>query len=214
MTSSQQFQLIVATHFLALLSPGPDFFLIARTALAHGRRAASGACLGVALANGLLIAVAFAGLAVLQPGSALFTTVQLAGAAYLLHLGWLFLRHAGTRPLQTPGSGPAPGAAAGSRWWRAFGMGMASALLNPKNALFYASLASLLGAAHASTGAKAFYGLWMFGVVLLWDLLVAAWIGHPAVLQRFGRALPWLERLAGAMLVLLALVVVLAAWRA
>ena len=32
------FLFIAAAHFLSLLSPGPDFFLIARTSLAHGWR--------------------------------------------------------------------------------------------------------------------------------------------------------------------------------
>ncbi len=47
----------------------------------------------------------------------------------------------------------------------------------------------------------------MFSVVLLWDLLVAVMIGNQAVLRRFARALPWLERISGAMLILLAVAV-------
>ena len=34
----QQFLIIAAAHFLALISPGPDFFLVARTSLAAGWR--------------------------------------------------------------------------------------------------------------------------------------------------------------------------------
>ncbi len=81
-------------------------------------------------------------------------------------------------------------------------MGLLSAILNPKNALFYASLAAMLGP-QAASGWKMVYGVWMFSVVLLWDVLVAALIGSPAVLRRFERALPWLERASGAMLILL-----------
>jgi threonine/homoserine/homoserine lactone efflux protein len=49
----QQFLMIAAAHFLALLSPGPDFFLIARTSLSAGWRVAGGVCLGIAVANGV-----------------------------------------------------------------------------------------------------------------------------------------------------------------
>src|SRR3546814_10805338 len=63
----QQFIIIAAAHFLALLSPGPDFFLVARTSLSTSWRIASGACLGIAVANGVFIVAAFAGTAVLQP---------------------------------------------------------------------------------------------------------------------------------------------------
>lgn len=80
----QSFVMLAAAHFLALLSPGPDFFLVARTAMAAGWRVASGVCLGIALANGVFIVVAFAGVAVLQPGNTLFMLLQLGGCLYLL----------------------------------------------------------------------------------------------------------------------------------
>ncbi|TBV07844.1 LysE family translocator [Phytopseudomonas dryadis] len=203
----QQFLLIAAAHFLALLSPGPDFFLVARTSLAAGWTVASGACLGIALANGVFIVTAFAGFSALRPDSPLFIGLQLAGCLYLLYLGWLFIRHAGGSALQTPSAQRQPQAAS---WLRAGAMGFASGLLNPKNALFYASLAAMLSGPQASAGWKLVYGAWMFAVVLLWDLLVALAIGNQSVRQRFSRALPWLERVSGAMLILLALAVIAA----
>ena len=57
-----------------------------------------------------------------------------------------------------------------------------------------------------------FYGAWMFGIVLLWDLLVAALVGHPWVLRRFARVLPWLERTAGLLMIALALWIVVSQW--
>src|SRR5690606_36345626 len=101
----EQFLIIAAAHFLALLSPGPDFFLMARTSLVAGWRVASGACLGIALANGLFIVAAFAGTAALRPDSLLFVVLQLAGCAYLLYLGELFLRHAGRSDLTVSAAG-------------------------------------------------------------------------------------------------------------
>lgn len=201
----QQFIIIAAAHFLALLSPGPDFFLVARTSLSTSWRIASGACLGIAVANGVFIVAAFAGTAVLQPDSALFVALQLAGCAYLLYLGVLFIRHAGASALNGV---PVPARLAAQpaiMWWRAAGMGFLSGILNPKNALFYASLAAMLTGPSASVGWKTVYGAWMFSIVLLWDLLVATMIGNQAVLRRFARALPWLERISGVMLIMLAL---------
>lgn len=207
----QQFLIVAAAHFLALLSPGPDFFLVARTSLSGGWRVASGACLGIAIANGVFIAAAFGGTAALRPESALFVALQLAGCVYLLYLGVLFVRHAGANALdvaparQRRTGRPAHDAAA---WWRAAGMGFLSGIFNPKNALFYASLAAMLTGPHASAGWKIAYGAWMFGIVLLWDLLVAVLIGNQAVLRRFARALPWVERGSGIVLIALALGVI------
>lgn len=204
----QQFMIIAAAHFLALLSPGPDFFLIARTSLSRSWHIASGACLGVAVANGVFIITAFAGTAILRPDSALFVVLQLAGCAYLLYLGALFIRYAGTNILNgmpVPRGGNGQPAQQAIMWWRAAGMGFLSGILNPKNALFYASLAAMLTGPYTSLSWKTIYGLWMFSVVLLWDLFVAFMISNKTVLRRFGRALPWLERVSGGMLILLAL---------
>jgi len=204
----QPFLIIAAAHFLALLSPGPDFFLVVRTSLSAGWWVASGACLGIALANGVFIVAAFAGTAVMRPESGVFVALQLAGCAYLLYLGALFVRHAGTNALENmpaQGRGMARQAHPAAAWWRAAGMGFLSGILNPKNALFYASLAAMLTEPHASMGWKAVYGAWMFSVVLVWDLLVAVMIGNQTVLHRFATALPLLERISGGVLMLLAL---------
>jgi len=202
----EQFLIIAAAHFLALLSPGPDFFLIARSSLSKGWRVASGACIGIALANGLFIVAAFVGTTALQPGSGLFVTLQLAGCIYLFYLGVLFIRHAGGTELDvSPTGGPLSSETTFTDWRRAAGMVFLSGILNPKNALFYASLAAMLTAPHASTGWKMLYGTWMFSVVLLWDLLIAILIGNPFALRHFTRALPWLERVSGIMLMMLAI---------
>lgn len=202
MPAMQQFLIIAAAHFLALLSPGPDFFLVARTSLSAGWRVASGACLGIAVANALFIVAAFTGVSVLQPGSVPFIVLQLVGCVYLLYLGVLFIRHAGSNVLQAA-DGKAP--ARQLTWSQAAGMGFLSGILNPKNALFYVSLASMLGRSQGSVGWMLFYGVWMFAVVLGWDLLVAMAIGNRRLLLRFQRALPMLERLSGLVLIALAL---------
>jgi len=132
--------------------------------------------------------------------------VQLAGCGFLLYLGTLFLRHAGSTTLQAPAAESRAGDTHG--WWKAAGLGALSALLNPKNALFYATLAAMLNGPQANAATKFFYGAWMFGIVLLWDLLVAALVGHPWVLRRFARALPGLERAAGLLMIALALWIV------
>lgn len=202
--------MVAAAHFLALLSPGPDFFLVTRNALSAGWRIASGACLGIALANGAFILGAFAGLSALRADSAVFWIIQLSGCVYLLYIGTLFIRHAGSS-LLTEADG-SPQDTTRTTWWQGLWMGLLSGLLNPKNALFYVSLASMV--ASTSLGWKLFYGVWMFGAVLAWDLLVAAVIGNPRVRQQFSRSLPWLERVSGAVLIALALgVIIHMLWR-
>ncbi|HAZ75065.1 MAG TPA: threonine transporter RhtB, partial [Enterobacteriaceae bacterium] len=79
-------------------------------------------------------------------------------------------------------------------------MGLASALLNPKNALFYLALmASLLGP-NVTLLQQSVSGIWMVMVVLMWDLLVVMLIGLPPVQKRLSAAVVVIERIAGAVL--------------
>lgn len=207
----QQFLLVAAAHFLALLSPGPDFFLVARTSVKAGWRHAAFVCLGIAFANGVFIVAAFSGITLFRPGSASFIAIQLAGCAYLLYVGQLFIRFAGTSSIAehnvTTTAALRETAGLKDRW-REFGMGFMSGILNPKNALFYVSLATLIGGAGTAAGLKVVYGVWMFSVVLLWDMLVAIFIGNRAVLRSFSNVLPALERISGVILIGLALSVI------
>ena len=74
------FLLVAGTHFAALLSPGPDFFLLIRTALAQGRRQADGCACGIALANLLSMLLVLFVMALLPAeGSWLWRGMQLVG---------------------------------------------------------------------------------------------------------------------------------------
>lgn len=155
----QQFVAVAVAHFLALLIPGVDFFLIARTATTGGWRNATGVCLGIAAANGVFIAAAFSGLSLIaQP--VLLASIQVAGGGFLIFIGTAFLRSRAQIDLdRAQGTQPAT-------WWRNLGIGLTSGLLNPKNALFYLSLAATLTS--AAPVARLLYGIWMFLVVLAW----------------------------------------------
>ncbi|WP_129658436.1 LysE family translocator [Rothia halotolerans] len=189
----EQFAAVVVAHFLALLIPGVDFFLIARTAMASGWRNATGACLGITAANGIFIAAAFSGLSLISQPT-LLGAIQCAGGGFLILIGVAFLRaRAGIDPGQDLGIQRVT-------WLRNVGLGLASGLLNPKNALFYVSLAAAVSAAAPPT--MVLYGAWMFAVVLVWDVFVAVVLDSRRALARMGRILPWLTRVAGGFLVL------------
>ncbi len=202
----QQFLLVAGAHFLALLSPGPDFFLILRYAMARGRGSAALVSLGIGLANALFILLAMGGLMALDAEADAFIAVQWAGAAFLLFMGLQFIRQAGETRLDavTLGENAAPSSAAAG----ALLAGLASGLLNPKNALFYASLFAVLHARDTPAGLQGLYAAWMIAAVLGWDLLVGHLAGHPGLIRRFGHGLRHIERLAGALLILLGLGIV------
>lgn len=200
MTLWQQFLMIAGLHFLALLSPGPDFFLIVRSAVVNGTRVASGVCVGIALANGLYIALAISGVAALQEVTGLVSALTWGGCAYLAWLGWRFLGVRGAARFPTD-DGPA---VLRSSWGKECRVGFLSGMLNPKNSLFYASLFSLGFGPATPMPVQLAYGAWMFAVVLLWDLGIARAAGHPPVVKRFMAHVRKVERVTGVILLSLA----------
>ncbi len=189
----EQFMVVAAAHFLALLIPGVDFFLIVRAAMTFGWRTASGACVGIACANGLFIAAAFSGLSLIS-NAVVLGVIQAAGGAFLTYIGILFLRAEAGVDLAEAGS------TGSSTWIENFGLGMVSGLLNPKNALFYVSLAAAVSG--SGPVELVIYGVWMFAIVLVWDLFIAVALGSRRAVTAAGRILPWVTKIAGAFLIL------------
>lgn len=189
----EQFVAVAVAHFLALLIPGVDFFLIVRTTLTSGWRNATGTCVGIATANALFITAAFTGVSLISHPLVLDAT-QLAGGGFLIFIGIAFLSSPARIDLDHHSG------VERTTWWRNFGLGVASGLLNPKNALFYLSLAAAVHTAPPPM--LVFYGAWMVTILLGWDIFVAIALGSERALTRMTRIMPWLSRLAGVFLIL------------
>ncbi|HLG05995.1 MAG TPA: LysE family translocator [Gemmatimonadales bacterium] len=178
------------------ITPGLDTALVLRTAAVEGPRrallAGAGICLGC-LVWGL---AASAGIgALVAASSAGFEVLRWAGAAYLLYLGGRLL----LRPSlgQFPDA-RAPGPASPGGW---FLRGLLTNLLNPKVAVFYATLlpqfvppgvpatpfSMLLAGIHAAEGI-----IW-FGVVVAATRQLSVWLSRP-------RVTAWLDRATGLLL--------------
>ncbi|MCC5023543.1 MAG: LysE family translocator [Candidatus Synoicihabitans palmerolidicus] len=84
-------------HGLAVVSPGPDFALVLRQSLQHGRRVTVITALGIGC--GILVHVSYVLLGitvVFREWPMLFAVVRYVGAGYLGWLGWQALRSRGT----------------------------------------------------------------------------------------------------------------------
>ena len=133
----EPFVQFLAVAAVAMLVPGPDTFVVLRTALADGPRAGSYAAAGSSAGNllwGTASAVGVAGL--LAASGPAFAALKLAGAAYLVVLGLQALRAAarGERLVEDVEQRAAASSAA------AFRRGLVSDLLNVKVGLFWTAL--------------------------------------------------------------------------
>ncbi|XZG70810.1 LysE family translocator [Chitinibacteraceae bacterium HSL-7] len=192
--SWQHFLAIASAHFLALLSPGPDFLLLVKQSLCNGRASALQLALGIALANLVFIVVALAGVELIRHDSTAFYLLYWAGCAYLGWLGWQFWLARHVSHLEQAAAAPP------AQQRQALLSGLLSGLLNPKNALFYLALFALLLPADTPLGLRGATGLWMFLVVLGWDCLIVLTLTRGALARRFASHLGTLHRVCALLL--------------
>mgnify|MGYP000983601670 FL=1 len=190
------FPALALAHFVALLSPGPDFFLLVGYAVRYRMRGSAGLCVGIAFGNGLYVLLAIIGWGILRQLPLLFTIIELLGALYLLWIGSLLIR---SRP-QTLTGADAQSTCPG--FGKQLLLGLGSSLLNPKNALFYLALMTALLGPSVTLLQQTISGIWMTSVVLCWDLLIVMFIGLPQIQRRLTRGIFWVERIAGGVLII------------
>ncbi len=119
----------LAACFIIVIVPGPTATLIIANSLTHGTRAGLLNVAGTQLGLAIIIAIVGLGLAsLIEAMGWWFDWVRLAGAAYLVWLGWKMLR-AG---IGSEGRARPPAPRAGF-----FAQGCLVALSNPKTLLFF-----------------------------------------------------------------------------
>lgn len=198
------FAALASAHFVALISPGPDFFLIVGHAARRSWSGAAGICFGIAVGNALYIALAIAGWAGIRQNATLYNAIELAGAAYLLWLARQLFR-ASLKPFDND----LERSASALHPVRQFLAGLGSAILNPKNAVFYLTLMTVILGPAATLKQRVACGIWMVAVVLAWDLALAFCLCHRAVRAGLAKKIPWIERIAAFVLAMLAAAIVL-----
>jgi threonine/homoserine/homoserine lactone efflux protein len=196
-----EFLLVASAHFLALLSPGPDFFLIMQAALRLPVRYAISVCAGITVANALYLLVAVFSLEVVRETVWLMTGLKYLGAVYLLFLGTMLLR----TPKQSLGLQEVGNFLQVRHLGKQFLIGFMSGILNPKNMIFYLALFTVMVSTKTGLATRCFYALWMTTVVFVWDSGMALLIGRQRVGEWLGRSVFVVEKISGVMLTLFGL---------
>ena len=176
----EPFFAFLAVAAVAMLVPGPDTFVVMRTALADGARAGTWAAAGSATGNVVWGAASAVGVAALLAASGTaFTAVKLVGAAYLVFVGCqALLAAARGDSLATEGRRRSEVASSA-----AFRRGLTSDLLNVKVGLFWTALVPQFVTADSSA-------LLPPAMVVAMGTLVFAWLTAYAYLAaRLSRTL-------------------------
>lgn len=187
----------VLVCFLFAVTPGPAVLLTAGQSIARGFGAGFGVILGTQLGNLVYFVLSAAGLgAILVTSETAFMVVKYAGAAYLIWLGILTIRHA---PRALTASEPARVPI----WRHPFAQGLLNQLANPKSILFWGAMFPQFVDYRADNLVVQFAILAITGIVA--DIIVlsayAAAAARGGQFLAAGRAAVWRERLSGAALI-------------
>ncbi|MCY1404528.1 Threonine efflux protein [compost metagenome] len=195
-----EFLTVALIHLLAVASPGPDFAVVVRESVAHGRRAGTWTALGVGSAIFLHVGYSLLGIGLIVSQSiVLFNALKWLAAAYLIYIGFKALR-AGPAALTTE----AEVATVVERTPRAaFVAGFMTNGLNPKATLFFLSLFTVVINPHTPLAIQAGYGVYLAVATGLWFCLVAMLFSQQRVRAGFARMGHWFDRTMGAVLVAL-----------
>jgi RhtB (resistance to homoserine/threonine) family protein len=187
---------IVILAWTLVIIPGPNFALTVHNSLLHSRRAGLYTVLGIALGGTTHVLYSLIGIsALISQSILLFNTLKWLGTAYLFYLGIKALR---ATPRQSAAENPKR-VSLNSR--TAARSGFLTCLLNPKSALFFFALFSQVIQPDTSLPLRAFYGMTIVAIQLMWYSTVALVISRPSIRSMFTSTSHWVERATGVVMV-------------
>ena len=179
-------------HILMAMLPGPNTVVVSYCSISQSRRAGMIAAAGVAMASLIWVSLSLAGIGIilLNAGN-LFRLLRLLGAAYLIYVGVKLLRASGNR-IELPRT---------TIYRSPFVAGMLTTLSNPKSAVFWTSIFSILLPASAPP--------WFWAAVLClitvqslcWYGVVALAFSSPVSRKYYANVSTALNRISGGFMV-------------
>lgn len=197
--------LILLALLAGVLSPGPSFVMVARTAVAKSRSDGLSCALGLALGATLIAILCLAGLhAVLLTVPALYMVLKLAGGMYLAWMAWNIWK-AAPQPLEAAQAPGAVGDVVKPRLLHSFRIGLVTQLSNPKAAVVYGSVFAALMPAHLPLMGSILVAAGVFAMEFGWYVVVAVVLSSAAPRAAYMRGKTLVDRMAAGVMGLLAL---------
>lgn len=202
-----QFLTVALVHFLAVISPGPDFAMVTRNSLVYSTKVGIYTSLGLALGMMVHVAYSLLGIGLLISQSVLlFTIIKYIGAGYLIYIGYKSIK---TKP-QTGASSKEIQSTDKSLSVRAsVWTGFLTNVLNPKATLFMLALFTQVISPATPKMIQILYGLEMVVATFVWFSLVSLFFSNRQVKTRMQKYQHYVEKVTGGVLIALGIKVAL-----
>ncbi len=193
---------------LAIISPGPNFILVAGASLAGSRQNALHTALGVAVGSGIFAISGLVGLLVLVKTLPHFDTLMpIVGGGYLLYLGFRMIRERSAEFSAVDVNTARPMSRR-----VAFRTGLLTNLTNPKAWAFYLSMFTLMLAPGCPLWGKVLLAVLMFLISFSWYATVVLLMTGRRTRPLLDRALPVIQSVLGVSLLVMGGRLLLTLW--
>ncbi|MDY0052346.1 MAG: LysE family translocator, partial [Aliarcobacter sp.] len=199
----QDFLLLAFAHFLALISPGVDFFIIINSTLKNGKRFGIMTAFGISIANLAYILLALFGITIIKENIYIFNSLKILGSLYLFYISYHLIqskkRNLFNKHIKYEN---------GNKLFNSFIKGFISAILNPKNFIFYFTMFSITIEKSTPFSIQIIYALWMFFAVLIWDIFIVYVISLEKIKKVFNRYINLIEKISALFLTFIACMII------
>ena len=193
------FLTVALAHFLAVVSPGPDFIMITRNSLIYSRKTGIYSAIGLGLGILVHIIYSLVGIGLIIAKSiVLFNIIKFIGAGYLIYIGYKSLTSKSSKTDMTVEDRKKD-----ISRLAAIKIGFITNVTNPKVTLFFLSLFTLVVTPTTPLFIKVLMGAEMSIVTSLWFALVAYLASHHLVKSRISGIQHFAEKFIGVVLITL-----------
>ena len=192
---------MVIIHLMAVMSPGPDFFMAIRNSLIYSRKTGVYTAIGFGIGIGVHIIYCSVGLALIISKSILaFNIIKFLGAGYLIFIGIqsILSKSSHQQMKETVDKKDISPL-------KAIRIGFLTNVLNPKATLFFLSLFTFVIGPSTPNYILALLGLTMMINTTLWFSLVAVFFTQQRIQKTFYRFQKIFNRIFGGVLILIGL---------
>lgn len=201
-----QFLTVVIVHLLAVMSPGPDFVMVTRNSLVYSRKVGVYTSFGLGIGIAVHVTYCLLGIGLLISQSILlFSIIKYLGAGYLIYIGYKSLK---AKP-QAEKNEEIQKAEKQISPLSAIRIGFLTNVLNPKATLFMLALFTQVINPGTPRLIESLYGMEMVAMTIAWFSLVSVFFSNPLIKERISKVQHHIERVTGAVLILLGIKVAL-----
>ncbi len=196
-----EFLVVVVTMFFALLSPGPDFAFVLKQSISYGKKTSIFTSIG--LGFGVMVHVVYCILGIgfiISKSIILFNIIKFLGAFYLIYIGFKSLKSKG---FKIEDAHLKSSKSMGVK--NAFLLGFLCNLLNPKAALFFVSLFTVVIDIKTPLYMQIAYGSFAVVSTIFWFSTLSLILSQNRVRGFFNKFGVYFDRAIGLILISLGL---------